>query len=56
MNTLLKSLGVVILLIGVGILAVPAFTDLRSNAVLGIGLCVIIFGFIVHIVMNKKFE
>jgi uncharacterized membrane protein HdeD (DUF308 family) len=56
MITLLKSLGVVILLVGVGILAVPAFTDMRNNTVLGAGLLLIILGFIVHIFLNKKFE
>jgi hypothetical protein len=56
MNTLMKSLGVVILLIGAGILVVTAFTDLRSNTALGAGLITIIVGFIVHIVLNKKFE
>ena len=56
MNTLMKSLGVIVLLIGVGILTIPAFTDMRSNTVLGVGLFVIIFGFVAHIFLNKKFE
>ncbi|MDR1523667.1 MAG: hypothetical protein LBS79_00220 [Tannerella sp.] len=56
MNTLLKSLGVVILLIGVGILAVPTVMDLRNNMFLGAGLLIIILGFVVHIFLNKKFE
>lgn len=56
MNTLLKSLGIVLLLIGVGILAVPAFTDMRSNAMLAAGLGTIILGFVVHIILNKKVE
>jgi hypothetical protein len=56
MNTLMKSLGVVILLVGVGILISTAFTDLRSNTVLGAGLITIIVGFLVHIFLNKKFE
>ena len=56
MNTLMKSLGVILLLIGVGILAVPAFTDMRSNTVLVIGLLTIIVGFVAHIFLNKKFE
>jgi uncharacterized membrane protein HdeD (DUF308 family) len=56
MNTLVKNLGVIILLIGVGILAVPAFTDMRDNMVLGGGLFVIATGFLVHIFLNKKFE
>ena len=56
MRALMKVLGGVILLIGVGILAVPGFTDLRSNTVLFIGLGTIILGFIVHIILNKIFE
>jgi len=55
MNTLLKSLGGLILLAGVGILAIPAFTDLRDNRVLLAGLAAIIFGFVLHILLNKKF-
>ncbi len=56
MNTLMKSLGIIILLIGVGVLAVPAFTDMRSNTVLAVGLGAIIIGFFAHIFLNKKFE
>jgi hypothetical protein len=56
MNTLLKSLGIIILLIGVGILAIAAFTTMRSNLVLGAGLLAVIAGFLVHIFLNKKFE
>jgi hypothetical protein len=56
MNTLLKSLGVVILLIGVGILALPTIMDIRDNTFLGVGLLLTILGFVVHIFLNKKFE
>ena len=56
MNTLMKSLGVILLLIGVGILAIPAFTSIRDNTYLGVGLLIIIVGFISHIILNKKFE
>lgn len=56
MNTLMKSLGIVILLIGVGILVFTAFTGLRSNAALAAGLIAIIVGFLAHIFLNKKFE
>jgi len=54
MKTLLKYLGVIILLIGVGILAIPAFTDLRSNQVLLLGLGVVFLGFFAHIFLYKK--
>ncbi|MDR2774726.1 MAG: hypothetical protein LBC19_08305 [Tannerella sp.] len=56
MDTLLKNLGVILLLIGVGILAVPAFTDMRNNWILGGGLLIVIIGFLTHIFLNKKFE
>ena len=52
----MKALGGIILLIGVGILAIPAFSDLSDNKYLLIGLCVIILGFLLHIILNKKFN
>lgn len=54
MNELIKNLGVIVLLIGVAILAVPAMTGGMSNAILLTGLGVIILGYIGHIVINKK--
>lgn len=56
MNTFMKSLGVVILLLGVGILAVTAFSGLRNNVALAAGLITVIAGFFTHIFLNKKFE
>jgi len=56
MNTLMKSLGGIILLIGVAILAVPAFTEMRSNTILAVGLLLVILGYLAHIFLNKKFE
>ena len=56
MNELLKNLGVIILLIGVAILAVPALTGGVSNTILAVGLVVIILGYISHIVINKKLD
>ena len=56
MNTIMKSLGGIIQLLGVGILAIPAFTDLRNNMVLLAGLSAVILGFLLHIFLNKKFH
>jgi uncharacterized membrane protein HdeD (DUF308 family) len=56
MDTLLKSLGVILLIIGVGILAIPAFTDVRNNLFLGGGLLIVIIGFLTHIFLNKEIE
>ena len=57
MSALLKSLGAIVLLIGVCILAIPVFTETRSNnTILATGLFVIIAGFFVHIFLNRKFQ
>ena len=52
----LKYLGVVILLIGVAVLAVPTLTGKSSNSYLLAGLGLILAGYIGHIVLNRKFE
>jgi hypothetical protein len=57
MNSLLKYLGVIILLIGVIILALPTFTGGRtSNLILLSGLAAIVIGYFAHIILNKKVE
>lgn len=56
MSELVKNLGVIVLLIGVIILAVPAITGSVTNTILITGLAVIILGYISHIVINKKAE
>lgn len=54
MSELVKNLGVIVLLIGVIILAVPAITGGVTNTILIAGLAVIILGYVGHIVINKK--
>lgn len=56
MRELIKNLGVIILLIGVLILAVPALTGGITNTILAVGLIVVILGYFAHIVINKKVE
>ena len=56
MSELVKNLGVIVLLIGVIILAVPAITGGVTNTILIAGLAVIILGYVCHIVINKKME
>ena len=56
MNELVKNLGVIVLLIGVIILAVPAITGCVTNTILIAGLAIIIIGYIGHIVINKKVQ
>jgi len=52
----MKALGGITLLIGVGILVIPALSDFSDNKYLLIGLCLIILGFLLHIILNKKFN
>jgi hypothetical protein len=56
MNNLFKYLGVIILLAGVAILAVPAFLGSVNNTILLSGIGVIILGYLAHIYFNKKVE
>ncbi len=56
MNELIKNLGVILLIIGVIILAVPALTGGMSNTILLTGLGVILLGYFGHIVINKRVE
>ena len=56
MKALMKILGGIILLIGVGILLIPTITETHGNKFLFIGLSTVIIGFLLHIFLNKKFE
>lgn len=56
MNEVVKNLGVIVLLIGVIILAVPAITGGITNTILIAGLAVIILGYLGHIFINKKVQ
>ncbi|WP_329904281.1 hypothetical protein [Porphyromonas pogonae] len=56
MNDFMKYLGVVILLVGVLVLAIPALTNTSSNGTLWTGLILIIAGFFTHIFINRKIE
>lgn len=56
MSAIIKNLGVLVLLIGVAILAVPTLTGGQSNTLLAVGLVVIIIGYLAHIFLNKKVE
>lgn len=51
----LKYLGILILLIGVVVLAIPAMSgSMVSNSMLAIGLVLVILGYIAHIFLNKN--
>ncbi|MEG1616644.1 MAG: hypothetical protein RR202_06610 [Bacteroidales bacterium] len=53
MKELIRNAGVILVLIGVAILAVPYFTHAMSNTLLITGLAVIILGVIATIVFNR---
>lgn len=56
MDELIRNLGVIILLLGVIILAIPTMAGAMSNAILLTGLGVIVIGYISHIVINKRMQ
>ena len=56
MNELIKNLGVIVLIIGVAILAVPTMTGGLNNGILLAGLGLIILGYLGHIAINKRVE
>ncbi len=56
MNGFIKNIGVLVLLIGAVILAVPFFTGGMSNTVLLAGVSTMIIGYFCHIIINRKTE
>ena len=56
MNELIKNLGVIVLIIGVVVLAVPFLNGCINNTILLAGLCLIIFGYLGHIAINKRMD
>ncbi len=49
-----KYIGALILLIGVLVLAIPAFTDSITDTSLMIGLLLVVVGFFAHIFIGRK--
>ncbi len=56
MNELVKNLGVILILIGVLVLAVPYFTKSETNTLLLCGMGLTIIGYLAHILINKRAE
>ena len=56
MNELIKNLGVIVLIIGVVVLAVPFLYGGMNNTILLAGLGLIIFGYLGHIAINKRMD
>ncbi|MDY6121527.1 MAG: hypothetical protein SPI72_00350 [Porphyromonas sp.] len=54
MNSVVKLLGIIVMLLGVLFLAVPYFVSCVSNATLFTGLILVVLGFIAHIILNKR--
>ena len=52
----MKALGGIILLIGVVILAIPGLKEIHNNMYLLVGLITVVFGYILHIILNKKYQ
>lgn len=56
MNELIKNLGVIVLIIGAAVLAVPFLTGGMTNSILLTGLGLVLLGYFGHIVINKRVE
>ena len=56
MKELLKYLGVIILLIGVVILAIPTIQGQANNVYLGVGLLTMLIGYVSYIAINKRIQ
>jgi thiol:disulfide interchange protein len=54
MNIFLKNAGTIVLLIGALWLIIPFFSGCQSNATLLTGLILVVFGFVLYVVLNKK--
>ena len=55
-KVLIKNLGVIVLIIGAAVLAVPFFTGGMTNSILLTGLGLVLLGYFGHIVINKRVE
>ena len=56
MNELIKNLGVIVLIIGAAVLAVPFFTGGMTNSILLKGMGFVILGYFGNKVINKRVE
>ena len=56
MKQLIKYLGVIVLLVGVAILAIPTAQGSLNNGILTAGLVTIVIGYLGHIFINKRIE
>lgn len=56
MNEIIKYVGIILVLAGAAILAVPQFMGTTTNSTLGAGVIVIVLGILVHIVINRNID
>lgn len=55
MKALLKNLGLILILVGVVILIIAAFTgNVNDNIILGSSAVLVVVGLIAYIILNKK--
>lgn len=55
MKALLKNLGLILILVGVVILIVSAFTgNVNNNVILGSSAALTVVGLVLYIILNKK--
>lgn len=54
MRKFVSNLGIILVLIGVLVIAIPAFQRATSNLTLVLGLALEIVGFILHIVLGRR--
>jgi hypothetical protein len=54
MKFVLKNCGIGVLLMGELFLIIPFFVENETNTTLAIGLTLIIVGFVLYIILNKK--
>jgi hypothetical protein len=54
MHIFLRNFGIIVLLIGELLLIIPFFGGCQSNTTLLSGLILVVLGFILYIVLNKK--
>ena len=56
LKELIKNAGLLVILAGVIVLGVAVFTQVQTNANLGLALGLVIGGLIVHIIINKMVD
>lgn len=54
MTNFIRYIGVILVLVGVLVIAVPALRGATTNTTLIVGIVLELLGFILHIVLNRK--